>query len=476
MPQAGIAVAVIEHGKIIHSKGYGKLAVTSDEKVNEHTLFQIASNTKAFTTAGLAILVDQGKLNWNDKVIKHIPEFTMYSDSIRESFDITDLLTHRSGLGLGVGDLMFYPPGSDFMIDDVLNSFQYFKPSSEFRTKYAYDNLLYLVAGEVIHRVSGQPYNEFIENQILNPLGMDRTATSYNRLRSRKNIATAHSTKKGEIWEIERYAKGEGSLAASGGIYSSIHDMSKWLLAQLNQGRYGASLQHKIFTHQRQEEMWTPYTFVGYVSGARHYGLGWYTSDINGYSVISHSGGLPGMLSLVMMVPELKSAIVVLTNASPGGNSYHSISWTILGKWIGKEGRDYLTSAQRQISAIEAFVDTKTDEIWNTATVSSVEELKANAYLGTYEDSWFGKVTIENRGNRLWFQSERSPHLNGEMFLYKKDTFAVKMSYTNITCDAIVLFERNDSGKIERIKMKGISPTIDFSFDYQDLNLIRLDR
>lgn len=476
MPQVGVAVAVIENGVITHSKGYGKLSVNSDEKVNEHTLFQIASNTKAFTTASLAILIDQGKLTWNDKVIKHIPEFTMYNNHVRDSFNITDLLTHRSGLGLGVGDLMFYPPGSDFTIDDVLSSFQHFKPSSDFRTKYAYDNLLYLVAGEVISRVSGQPYDEFIENQILNPLEMDRTATSYQRLANKENIARAHSTIKGKIQEVERYAKGEGALAASGGIYSSIHDMSKWLLAQLNQGKYGKGLEHKIFTPQRQEEMWTPYTFIGHYPEPRSYGLGWFVSQINDYSVISHSGGLPGMLSMVVMVPELKSAVVVLTNGAPGGNSYRTISSAIRDEWIGRDTRDYLTNTKKQLSQMGAFVDSRAIEVWKTATVSSVEELKAKAYLGTYEDQWFGKVTIENRGDKLWFQSQRSPNLNGEMFLYKKDTFAVKMSYTDNPCDAFVFFKRNASGKPIQIKMKGILPNIDFSFDYQDLNLIRVNK
>jgi len=186
MPQVGLAVAVIENGKIVHSKGYGLLSANSDEAVDEHTLFQIASNTKAFTAAGLAILVDQGKLDWNDRVIKHIPEFTMYNDYVRENFTIIDLLTHRSGLGLGAGDLMSIPPGSDFTIDDVLHNFQHLKPTSDFRTKYDYDNLLYKVAGEVISRVSNMSYDEFIEKQLLIPLEMTRTACHYNRLREKK--------------------------------------------------------------------------------------------------------------------------------------------------------------------------------------------------------------------------------------------------------------------------------------------------
>lgn len=484
MPQVGVAVAVIENGKIIHSKGYGHLSVNSNEEVDEHTLFQIASNTKAFTSAGLAILVDQGKLDWNDRVIKHIPEFTMYNDYVRENFTIIDLLTHRSGLGLGAGDLMFFPPGADFTIEDVLNNFQFLKPTSDFRTKYDYDNLLYLVAGEVISRVSGQSYDEFIENQILDPLGMSRTACRYERLKEKVNIAAAHSTENGVIREIQRYVKGKGPLVASGGIYSSVHDMSKWLMAQLNQGKYGDSLENKIFSPERQSEMWKPYTFIGFSPRPRRsykwhfgaYGLGWFIAHIHNNSVISHSGALPGMLSMVMIVPELNSAVVVLTNGWPGGNSYSTISSAIRDEWIKRERWDYLTNTKEQLEYAETWVDSTINKVWQNATVSNVKKLKANAYLGTYEDKWFGKVSIENRDSKLWFQSQRSPQLNGEMFQFKKDTFVIKMSYTDMQCDAFATFELDESGNPIRIKMEGISPNIDFSFDYQDLDLIRVEQ
>ena len=172
---AGVAVAVVKDGKIIHQKGYGLKSIDSKAKVNEHTNFGIASNSKAFTTAALAILVEEGKILWNDKVIDHIPEFKMYNDYVTQNFNIQDLLTHRSGLGLGVGDLMFFPDGSDFTINDIITSFQYFKPQSAFRTKFDYDNLLYMVAGEVINRVSGMSWEQFIKTRIFEPLEMDNS-------------------------------------------------------------------------------------------------------------------------------------------------------------------------------------------------------------------------------------------------------------------------------------------------------------
>src|SRR3989338_3218473 len=186
-PHAGVAIAVVKDGKVLHSKGYGLASLKSGEKVNENTLFSIASNSKAFTTTALGILVDEGKLKWEDKVVHYLPEFTMYDPYVTAHFTILDLVTHRSGLGLGAGDLMFIPDGSDFTVDDVIRSFQYQTPVSEFRTKYDYDNLLYIVAGEVIHRVSGLSWDQFVEQRIMRPLGMTRSAGYYENLKDVSN-------------------------------------------------------------------------------------------------------------------------------------------------------------------------------------------------------------------------------------------------------------------------------------------------
>ncbi|HLI94130.1 MAG TPA: serine hydrolase domain-containing protein, partial [Puia sp.] len=179
----GIAVCVIKDGKVIHSKGYGVRSLNTGEPVDENTLFGIASNSKAFTTAALGMLVDEGKLSWDDKVRKYIPEFKLSDPYVTEEFTIRDLLCHRSGLGLGAGDLMFFPDGSNFTIPDILHNLQYLKAASSFRSQYAYDNNLYIVAGEVVARASGMSWEDFIDTRILRPLGMTHSAASFVRLR-----------------------------------------------------------------------------------------------------------------------------------------------------------------------------------------------------------------------------------------------------------------------------------------------------
>src|SRR5207342_3297934 len=200
----GIAVAVIKDGKIIHIKGYGTRSLNTGLPVDENTLFGIASNSKAFTAFALGILVDEGKISWDDKVRTWIPEFKMYSPYVTEEFTIRDLLTHRSGLGLGAGDLMFFPDSSDFVLKDIIYNLRFLKQVSGFRTKYDYDNNLYIVAGEVVARVSGKSWDDFVDERILQPLGMSRTATSFDRLKDKTNVIDGHAPVEGKVQVIAR--------------------------------------------------------------------------------------------------------------------------------------------------------------------------------------------------------------------------------------------------------------------------------
>ena len=232
----GIAVAIVKDDKIVYEKGYGVSSLNTNKKVDENTLFGIASNSKAFTVAAIGILVDEGKLKLEDKVTDYIPEFKMYDPYVTAEFTIRDLLTHRSGLGLGAGDLMDFPDSTDFTMKDVIHNLRYFKPVSSFRSKFDYDNQLYKVAGEVIARVSGMSWEDFIETRIMKPLHMDHSSASYQRLKDRSNVIDAHSPVDGKVIVIPRYLTITGN--AAGGIYSSVADLSKWVIMQMNNGRY----------------------------------------------------------------------------------------------------------------------------------------------------------------------------------------------------------------------------------------------
>ncbi len=478
---AGAAVAIVKDGKVIHQKGYGVKSIITGQPVNATTNFQIASNSKAFATAGLAILVDEGKLSWKDKVVKYIPEFKMYNDYVTQNFMIEDLLCHRSGLGLGAGDLMFFPDGSDFTIKDVATSFQYFKPVSPFRTKYDYDNLLYLIAGEITARVSGMTWEAFIQNRILEPLQMTNSATSFAGMGDKSSLAAPHSTEGEDGGKIKTFALSADMInGAAAGILSNVADMSKWMIMQLRGGVYGDST--RLFSPKAQKEMWRLHTVQDanpnprYNSHFAGYGLGWQLTDVKGNLNVSHTGGMPGMLSKVSLVPDQKLGIVILTNTENGGAAlFSAVHNTILDRYLGLDSLDWVARIDKSMSARKQGADSVTENVWKQVAASKKAKFNPADFVGVYKDNWFGNVEVFLKKGQLWFKSYRSPKLNGPMYFYQPNTFAIKWEYRDMNCDAFADFEVDAAGKAQSIKMKGISPSIDFSFDFQDLDLQRVE-
>lgn len=357
----GASVAIVKDGKIVYKKGFGVKSVITKQPVNEYTDFAIASNSKAFTTTALAILVEEGKLSWNDKVKDYIPEFKMYNDYVENNFTIQDLLTHRSGLGLGAGDLMIFPDSTNFTMKDILNNFQYLKPVSAFRTKWDYDNLLYLVAGEVIARVSGMSYEAFVQKRILEPLQLNNTYSSIAAMKDKSNLAMPHVEESGTLKALRPTEDMVNGGAA--GILSNANDMATWMLLHLNKGKYGNDLQKQLFKEDSQREMWKIHTVEDasrdprYNSHFRGYGLGWDLTDVKGYLKVSHTGDLTGMLSAVTMIPDINLGVVVLTNTDNGASAMMAISKTIIDRYIGLKYFDWVKYYQNYLSKKDSTAD-----------------------------------------------------------------------------------------------------------------------
>ncbi len=477
----GIAVCVIKDGKIIHSKGYGVRSLNTRQPMDENTLFGIASNSKAFTTAALGMLVDEGRLNWDDKVRKYIPEFRLFDPYVTEEFTVRDLLCHRSGLGLGAGDLMFFPDSSDFTIPDILHNLQFLKPVTSFRSQYAYDNNLYIVAGEVVARVSGMSWEDFIEKKILQPLGMAHSAASYDRLQDSSDVIDGHARVEGRMQVIAR-SRSKVDHAA-GGIYSSISDLSKWVQLHLAGGKYGGGQQ--LFSANTLRERWSPQTIIPvggpgtYNTHFAAYGLGFVVNDVNGYKQLSHTGGLEGMVTQITMIPELQLGIIVLTNAEEG-LAFNSITNQIKDGYFKITGKDrvadYAAIRKTQLADAKKI----TDSIWKEVTAFQTRQTDGAAkardlslYMGTYRDAWLGEVVISMKNGRPWFDSRRSPKLTGELLPYKGNSFIVKWRDRSMDADAYVLFSLDQRGLATAMTMKPISPLTDFSYDFQDLDFHR---
>jgi CubicO group peptidase (beta-lactamase class C family) len=476
----GIAVAVVKDGRIVHARGYGVRSLNTMQKVDEHTLFGIASNSKAFTSAALGILIDEGKLDWDDKVTDIIPEFKMYNPYVTEDFTVRDLLTHRSGLGLGAGDLMFWPDSNTFTKKDIIHNLRYLKQVSAFRTKYDYDNLLYIVAGEVVARISGTSWENFIETKILQPLDMKETAASFKRLKDKTNVIDPHAPVEGKVKVIRR--DWNETANAAGGIYSNITDMSKWIIMQMNNGKYGEGLTKKIFSETVHEEMWTPQTIIP-VHGATPYnthfsgyGLGWFLSDVKGNLQATHTGGLAGIVTQVTLIPEMKLGIIVFTNQQSGA-AFTAITSTIKDSYLGVKGTDRIKQMHDRVVKNEAEAAKITGDTWRDIEAQQKNNTAVKdmtPFTGTYTDRWFGDIVISQKNGKPWFDAKRSFLLTGEMFPYKGNTFIVKWTDRSLDADAFVQFDLDNSGKATHVKMNAISPLTDFSFDFQDLDFSRV--
>ncbi len=474
----GIAVAVIKDGKVIHAKGYGVRSIKTNLKVDENTLFGVASNTKAFTTAALGMLVDAQKITWDTKVIDVIPEFKMYDPYVTSEFTIRDLLTHRSGLGLGAGDLMIWPDSSTVNKKQLIHNLRYLKPVSSFRSKYDYDNLMYIVAGEIVARVSGISYEDFIETKIIKPLGMNKTAASWYRLKDKSNVIDGHAPYQGKLLPV---GLSFGEIAnAAGGIYSSVTDMSKWVIAMINGGKYGDNLSQKLFSPAVHKELWMPQTLIsnGNPSSFSSYGLGWALSNVNGNFQATHTGGLSGIVTQVTILPEMKLGIIVLTNQQSGA-AFNSITNSIKDGYLGIKGLNRIKTYNDSRLAREKQADETVAKVW--ADISATQKMagakpELKNYYGTYNDAWFGEVTVSEVNGKMHFQAKNSPKLRGDMTYYKGNTFIVKWYDRSLDADAFVNFSLNNEAKADGFKMAAISPLTDFSFDFQDLDFKLLNK
>ena len=469
----GISVAVIKDDKVIHAKGYGVRSLKTQQKVDENTLFGVASNSKAYTAAALGILVDEKKITWDTKVTDIIPEFKLHNPYVTEEFTIRDLLCHRSGMGLGAGDLMMWPDSSDFTKTDIIHNLRYLKPVSSFRSKYDYDNNLYIVAGEVVARVSGTSWEDFVEKRIMQPLGMTKSAASLSRLKDKSNVIDPHAPVNGKVQAIG--IDWSETANAAGGIYSSVSDMSKWVIAQINGGKYGDGSK-RLFSQEVHEEMWTPQTIIpvrgtnAYNTHFSAYGLGWFLSDVKGYKQATHTGGLAGIVTQVTILPELKLGIIVFTNQQVGA-AFTAVTNTIKDSYLGIPKVDRVAEYHARVVASNEHAAKITSEIWKAIDTQQKNNAKIdlNQFVGTFRDAWFGDVTISLKNGKLMFTSKRSPRLSGEMLFYKGNTFVAKWNDRSLEADAFVKFNLDTEGKAAGMTMEAISPLTDFSFDFQDL-------
>ena len=386
---------------------------------------------------------------------------------------IRDLLTHRSGMGLGEGDLLIFPH-TTYTRDDIIHRLRYMKPVSSFRSRYAYDNLLYITAGQIIPAITGTSWDDFVRQRILVPLAMNSTNLSNAAFKSGENYAFPHSRIDGKLQVV-----GFGNLdnaAPAGAINSSAADMSKWVVLQLGRGRLPNS-DKRLFSEKQSREMWSPQTIlptgdpspslVALKTNFAAYGLGWGLRDYRGRKLVGHTGGVSGFVSRVMLVPEEDLGVVVLTNAEEGG-AFDAVLYHILDAYFGSPSTDWIAAFKAAKNHEEQAAAEVEKRQSNFRAADSKPSLPLEKYAGVYTDAWYGTATLRSTNGGLVLSFEHTPTMVGELEHWQYDTFKTHWRDRTIA-DAFVSFALRPDGSIEHFKMAPVSPLADFSFDYQDV-------
>ena len=471
----GLSLAIVKDGKVVLAKGYGVRRLGDPTLVDEHTMFGIGSNTKAFTTAALAGLVDAGKLSWDDPVSQRLPGFVMYDPYVSREMTIRDLLTHCSGMGLGEGDLLLWPPSS-YTRDEIIYKLRFMKPASSFRSHYAYDNLLYVTAGQIIPAVTGVSWDDYIRQHIFAPLGMHHSNISNADFKPGDDRAFPHERVDGKLQVIPFEVL--DNVGPAGAINSCATDMAKWVQLQLNRGQF-AGRDGRLFSEPQSKEMWSPQTILpiadpppplaGLKPNFADYALGWRLLDYHGRKLVGHTGGVAGFVSRGMLVPEENLAVVVLTNAEEDG-AFDSILYYVLDRYFNLPSSDWITAFKsvKDLQEKEAAETMKKAE--GARAADSKPYLPLEKYAGTYNDAWYGPITIRQENGRLVISFDHTPTMTGDLQHWQYDTFKAHWRDHTIE-DAFVSFSLKADGSIESARMAAVSPLADFSFDYQDLLL-----
>jgi len=471
----GIALTIVKDGKIVVAKGYGVRKLGDPTPVDERTMFGIGSNTKAFTTAALATLVDAGKLSWDDPVYQRLPGFVMYDPYVSHEMTIRDLLTHRSGMGLGEGDLLFWPP-STYTREEIIYKLRFMKPASSFRSHYAYDNLLYMTAGQIIPAVTGVSWDDYVRQHIFAPLGMDHSNVSNATFKAGDDYAFPHSRVEGKSQVI--HFEVLDNAGPAGSINSCAADMAKWVQLQLNRGKF-VDRDGRLFSEEQSKQMWSPQTILptGNVppplaalrANFADYALGWGLRDYHGRKLVGHTGGVAGFVSRVMLVPEENLGVVVLTNAEEGG-AFDSILYHVLDHYFNLPPTDWIAAFKTAKDTQEKGAAETMKKAESARVADSKPSLPLEKYAAVYNDAWYGPITIRMENGGLVITFDHTPTMVGDLQHWQYDTFKAHWRDRTIE-DSFVTFSLNADGSIDSARMAAVSPLADFSFDYQDLLL-----
>ncbi|TLU73038.1 serine hydrolase [Lichenicoccus roseus] len=476
----GLSIVVVEHGRTSFLHGSGVRALGKPDPVDADTIFPTGSTGKAFTVAALATLVDAGRIGWDDRVIDRLPGFQMYDPWVTREMTIRDLLVHRSGLGLGEGDLVSVPR-SNLSRAEAVHRLRFLKPATSFRSGFAYDNVLYMAAGELIEAVSGKSWEDYVREHVLVPAGMlHSTSDDAGRYRD-PDRAFPHARTSGLVrgagpaLAFDEHDELGRDLAPAGGLAISARDMARWLQIQLAHGRLPQG--GRLFSEAAHDEMWKPEVLQpidaeppalrGTQPMFNTYAMGWEVRDYHGARLVWHAGGMLGFQSIVVLLPDQDVGFAVEINSEEPAILF-GLMYELLDHYLGLPFSDWPKRFQ-------ADAATRLD-----AAVQRVRTMQARPpagspsapldhYAGRYADAWYGQIVVGQQKDGLTIDFRSTPRMSGSLEHWQYDTFLTH--FTDPTLEpALVTFALDATGHVARVSMTPFSPVADFSYDYQDLD------
>ncbi|MEG2804128.1 serine hydrolase domain-containing protein [Stenotrophomonas sp.] len=470
----GIAMAVVADGEVVFTATRGERRAGTRQAIDADTLFKIASNSKAMTAALLARLVDQGRLRWEDRVIDYLPQFRMYDPWVTEHLQVRDLLIHNSGLGLGAGDLMLWPEPNAYTRQDVIAGLAHLKPVTSFRSGYAYDNLMYVVAGEVAAAAGGKPYDQLLRQEVFAPLGMQRCQVGAWSVTAVGNVAQPHAryVDHNAVLGADADMTTDHPSMAAGGIRCSLADMTRWMQVLLD-----PSLAPGWLSQAQRRALWTAH--MPMPIGARQrewdnahfsaYGYGWRLSDMDGQWKVAHTGTLSGMYSSLALLPDRRVGVVVLINGD-AEDARTALTQAALKHYTAPADPrgvlDYLAALDAERQQRKANGQVRPD----TRARRPVDLAATRSWHGRYADPWLGEASVCPRGGQLELSIAKSPLLHGQV-MQVGERWLVDWETRGADAEPWLAVQ---PGPPTTLTLRAIDPEIDFSYDYQDLLFTRI--
>ena len=449
----GVAIAIVKNDRIVLAKGYGVRELNKPEPVDERTLFAIGSSSKAFTATAIAILVDQAKLKWEDPAIKYLPGLQLFDPYSTRELTVADLLSHRSGLARG--DQLWY--ASDYGRDEILRRVRYLKPSWSFRSRFGYQNIMFLAAGEIIPSVTGKTWDDFVRERIFTPLDMKSTNTSIKAFAGVTNVATPHSRIEDKVQAIPW--RNIDNIAPAGSINSNVQDMAQWVRLQLGEGVYDGK---RVLSAAAIKEMQTPQTVIR-LDGPRgrlypeahflNYGLGWFLSDYRGRKLVEHGGAIDGMRAEVALMPEEKVGLVVLTNLH-GTILPHALMFKILDFYLNAPPRDWSSEFLKSSKELENQAKAAEKKTESERVKGTSPSLPLEKYAGTFQSEMYGETRVTFEKEKLVIRF--GPNFTGDLEHWHYDTFRVTWR-DRMRGKGLINFKLNAQGKVEMLNVEDLS-------------------